>query len=71
MDETITHLRKKSIDKMQLESLDILIIFLNALSEELISVIKACLIKEVPRIDIILEYFHYFHEHICTYMTKF
>lgn len=39
---------------MKIESLDILIIFLNALQEELLSIIKACLIKEVPRIDIIL-----------------
>lgn len=39
MEETVSNIRKKSINKMKIESLDILIIFLNALQEELISVI--------------------------------
>lgn len=58
-------------DSDYLQNLENLMNFLNPLYNDMIGIMRACIVKDPPRRDIIWEYTEYLHEKICDMITRF
>jgi hypothetical protein len=58
-------------DSDHMQNLDNLMNYLTPLYQDMLEIMKACIVKDPPRRDIIWEYTEYLHEIICEIITRF